>query len=209
MCVNNIRNCSSKQYWLFLKGITLFSLMASRVNLFSQRLLGGSLPLFIFPVQCVLFNAHQPHVLAVYSSGYCPCMLVHVLFAEWKMASLFKLKGDAMPNGKKCSSCDIKFANPSFCAGQIWRGCSQCLNTGPLLTVSRVSWNMHAWLRGMICLVFANRIYKRNTVVVDFSTQQHYNMWLIMRWCRQLHMHTCIHVCSEADTEILQSGDYI
>lgn len=36
------------------------------------------------------------HALAVYSSVYCPCTLVHVLLAEWKMASasLFKLKGD-------------------------------------------------------------------------------------------------------------------
>ena len=119
------------------------------------------------------------------------CSSTCCTFAEWKMASLFKLKGDAMPNGKKCSSCDIKFANPSFCADQIWRGCSQCLNTGPLLTVSRVSWNMHAWLRGMICLVFANRIYKRNTVVVDFP---HNNTIIICGLsCVGVDNCTCIH----------------
>ena len=95
--------------------------MASRVNLFSQRLLGGSLPLFMLPVQCVLFNAHQPHVLAVYFSGYCPCMLVHVFPLEWKMASLFKLKGDAISKWQEIAIQMIAKISFSLCRSNVAR----------------------------------------------------------------------------------------
>lgn len=44
------------------------------------------------PAWCVvnLFNAHQPHVFAVYSSVYCPCPFVHVfgLRRKWRVCSL-------------------------------------------------------------------------------------------------------------------------
>jgi hypothetical protein len=102
ICTSSIRrNCSSKSTLNEVLSITLFSLMASRVNLFWQRLLGGSLPLFILPLQCVLFNAHHPHVLAVYSSAYCPCMLVHVFLLEWKWRLFSSSKVMQSPNGKK------------------------------------------------------------------------------------------------------------
>ena len=143
--------------------------MASRVNLFSQRLLGGSLPLFIFPVVHVFYLMRTiPHAFVVYySSVYCPYMLVHVLPSacrSWKMASLFKLKGDAISKWQEINSCDK--LHIFLCAGQMWRGCSHCLNSGPLLRVSRVSWISHDLFHSDFMQWFMLYIFKLTYVCI-------------------------------------------